>query len=445
MDVALSDIRDSFEGVIPSIVATLDEAGVPNVTYLSQVYYVDEEHVALSNQFFSKTAANVRATGSATVLVISGRTGNQHMLDVTFLRSETSGPFLARMAPRLDVMHRGHGGEAVMKLRAVDIYRVDECRFVAPVAPLAVLPPHQSRPRDNLGLTVQLLSEMNASSDAEALLDNTLEGLDRLFGFANTMVMIADEDRRKLSAIASRGYVRSGIGAEVDYGAGVIGVAAQSRQPIRISDLSRIQRYIDAVIAKRMEEKARIDLPSLAVPLSQMAIPMLCRSRMMGVLFVESAANFAFDNRDEEALSIIASQLAAGLMLAGAERPEAEIPENASVPVKTSGAAFACQFYPHDGSVFFGEDYVIRGVPGRLLHFFLTSFCETGRTRFSNREIRRNRSLALPDFKDNLETRLILLRRRLEERGGPVRILNPERGQVELVVEGMPQIELRED
>ena len=66
--MALSSIRDCFEGVIPSVVATLDAEGVPNVSYLSQVYLVDDDHVALSNQFFSKTADNVRATGRATVI-----------------------------------------------------------------------------------------------------------------------------------------------------------------------------------------------------------------------------------------------------------------------------------------------------------------------------------------------------------------------------------------
>ena len=69
---------------------------------------------------------------------------------------------------------------------------------------------------------------------------------------------------------------------------------------------------------------------------------------------------------------------------------------------------------------------------------------ETGRSDFSNREIRRDRTFNLPDFKDNLETRLILLRRRLEERGGPVRILRPERGQIRLVIDGAPEIRVVE-
>ena len=50
MNMPLRMIRDCFEGVIPSIIATLDDEGIPNVSYLSQVHYGDAEPVALGNE-----------------------------------------------------------------------------------------------------------------------------------------------------------------------------------------------------------------------------------------------------------------------------------------------------------------------------------------------------------------------------------------------------------
>ena len=41
-----SDFSQCFQGVIPSAIATVDRRGIPNVTYVSQVYLIDDRHVA---------------------------------------------------------------------------------------------------------------------------------------------------------------------------------------------------------------------------------------------------------------------------------------------------------------------------------------------------------------------------------------------------------------
>lgn len=57
--VALASLNLCFEGAVPAVVATAAADGTPNVTYLSRVRMVDADHVALSNQFFSKTSRNL--------------------------------------------------------------------------------------------------------------------------------------------------------------------------------------------------------------------------------------------------------------------------------------------------------------------------------------------------------------------------------------------------
>lgn len=443
--IPLSRIRDSFEGVIPSVIATTDADGLPNISYLSHVHIVDETHVALSNQFLSKTAGNVAANGLATVMVVDGLTGAQHILDLIFDRSETEGALFDRLAAHLSILEQGMAG--IMRLRAADIYRVLDCVAVPTPYPLETAP--RTEPVDLIEPTAQLSRLLTQAGDPESLLDTTLDGLARLFGIRHAMVLVPDESGQRMITIASLGYERFGFGAEVAFGDGIIGTAAATRQTVRITDLSRGRRYVDAVRSMAgLEQTASIPLPALDLPFSQIALPLLAQGRLLGVLFAKSEERFAFRHRDEQALAIIAAQLAQALHLAEQERerpePRAAAPSRPAAPVSPA-ARFALRFYPRDGSLFLDDDYLIRGVPGRLLKHLVEEYLKSGKQDFLNREIRREGSLMLPDFKDNLETRLILLRRRLSEKGGPIRLSSTERGRLRLEIDGQPDLVIVEE
>ncbi|MFD1810428.1 hypothetical protein ACFSHQ_26900 [Gemmobacter lanyuensis] len=64
-----------------------------------------------------------------------------------------------------------------------------------------------------------------------------------------------------------------------------------------------------------------------------------------------------------------------------------------------------------------------------------------GRREFTNRELRLAAGSRMPDFKDNLETRLLLLRRRLEEKQAPLRLERIARGRLRLDVAGTMTLE----
>ena len=101
MKPSLDALRACFEGAVPSMLATCDVNGVPNVTYVSQVHYVDPSHVALSFQFFNKTRENILANPQATVLLIHPETARCYRLALLYRRTEPEGPLFEAMKARM--------------------------------------------------------------------------------------------------------------------------------------------------------------------------------------------------------------------------------------------------------------------------------------------------------------------------------------------------------
>jgi predicted pyridoxine 5'-phosphate oxidase superfamily flavin-nucleotide-binding protein len=129
--IALRDLAACFEGAVPSTIATASVDGTPNVTYLSKVHLVDDEHVALSDQFFSKTNRNLAENPYACVLVFDPGTYDQYRLLLRFERSERRGRLFDRIDRDIEAIAALTGMQGVFKLRSVGIYRVLEIEPVS--------------------------------------------------------------------------------------------------------------------------------------------------------------------------------------------------------------------------------------------------------------------------------------------------------------------------
>jgi hypothetical protein len=118
------EIRPIMDNGIPAVMVTCSADGVPNTTVISQVYYVDETHVALSFQFFNKTIRNVRENPRANVTLQDIPGFALWILDLEFDHSETEGPVFDAMDMQIEAIASATGMSGIFKLRAADIYRV---------------------------------------------------------------------------------------------------------------------------------------------------------------------------------------------------------------------------------------------------------------------------------------------------------------------------------
>jgi hypothetical protein len=216
--------------------------------------------------------------------------------------------------------------------------------------------------------------------------------------------------------------------------------------------------------------RCRIPVPGQLGPQSQLGVPLLVRGELVGVLVAESDTPYRFHEQDRASIELLGSYLAiaiqnmqlqdragdaggeahtadaasrteaapaAGVAAGGAEA--AAMAERGSASAAASTARQPCSsaprelvYYERDETILVDDEYLIRSLPARILWRLLQAHRATGRTEFTNRELRLDRSLQLPELKDNLETRLLLLRRRLEQKCPEIRLTPVARGRFAL-------------
>ncbi|HUS30360.1 MAG TPA: GAF domain-containing protein [Kofleriaceae bacterium] len=447
MTIRLSDLDRCLHGIVPGVIATCDRDAMPNVSYVSELHLIDDQHVALSCQFFNKTRQNLDENPLATVEVYDPITFDAYRLRLKFERSETTGPLFEAMSTRIQAIAFHTGMAGVFKLRSADVFEVLSIEqregYIEP-------PPQGERivrmlpdgPLTELrGL--QLVSERCArATDLESLLGGALAALDEVFGFSHGMILVPDETGQRLIAIASHGYGDAAIGAEVKIGEGVIGSVADGRQIVRIGCVSSELRYGRAIRAQYEQTgKAglgeEIPLPHLVDAESQMSIPLMVGDRLVAVLALECRNSMTFAQWHEAFLQVLANQIAGGI-----DRMLEREDDGAPLPVTRASARPAASarkrtfhYYRNDDCVFVDGEYLIRNVPAKILWKILRAYETEKRTEFSNRELRLDPSLGLPAFKDNLESRLILLRKRLEQKCTDIQLVPTRRGRFSLAVD----------
>lgn len=465
--IALESIARCFEGVVPAVVATCSGDGVPNVAHLSHVQHVDRRHVALSRQFFNKTIKNLLENPRALVSLWDPVTFEVFQLRVRFVRSETAGPLFEGMKLRIDAIASHTGMSGIFQLLAADVFEVldvqprtghllppETAGSDEPELPPAGAPPDR---REELWVLQRLSLRMNEASELPALLAAVLDGLQEDFGFPHAKVLLVDETGRRLFTVASRGYEASGVGSEVVFGEGLIGTVARDRRILRVGQLESELRYgravragVAAVAAPDAEPlRPEIPVPGLPGAQSHLGLPLVVQGRLIGVLALESRNPAAFDAWHEAFLGIVASHVASNIeRLASQDLEEAsdggrrlraaaaslratvEIP----VPIPTRRRR-SFVFYQNDDCVFVDGEYLIRNVPGRILWKLLKANRESGRSDFTNRELRLDPGLGLPAIRDNLESRLILLRERLAQKCPDLRLPSRGRGRFALEID----------
>ena len=145
----------------------------------------------------------------------------------------------------------------------------------------------------------RLLHHITTTAASGTTLDEALEsavvGLQVTLGGDRVSILLTDLEKKKLEVKAAVGYASDIFELNVPIGTGITGWAASHKRSLRINNVHEDTRYIEGSINTK----------------SEMAIPMVYRSEVLGVLNVESEQLNAYTETDEELLGTLGGSLAA--------------------------------------------------------------------------------------------------------------------------------------
>jgi GAF domain-containing protein len=129
----------------------------------------------------------------------------------------------------------------------------------------------------------------------EEAMESAVNGLQVTLGGDRITIMLVDREKSRLEVKASIGYAEDVSRFQTPVGTGVVGWVAAHKRPLRIRDVSEDPRYIQVSSNTR----------------SELAIPLIYRNELLGVLNVESEQVDAYTENDEEMLGTLGGSLAA--------------------------------------------------------------------------------------------------------------------------------------
>jgi phosphoserine phosphatase RsbU/P len=168
-------------------------------------------------------------------------------------------------------------------------------------------------PGDVLAVLTEISKEINSTLNLDEVLATTAAQVKRLIDFEIFAVLLTDDAANNLSFRFAIGHRKEVVEHwRLPMGDGIIGTAASTGQAIRVGDVSKDPRYLSAVDAVR----------------SELAVPLIARGRVIGVMDIESRQPDYFTPAQQNILTLVASRIGTAIV-------NAQLYENAQKQAET--------------------------------------------------------------------------------------------------------------
>jgi len=149
-----------------------------------------------------------------------------------------------------------------------------------------------------LATLAEIGEEVNASLDLDEVLAHTAVLIKRYIDYELFGVLMLDDTATYLKHRFAIGYPPGlAENLRVPVGQGITGTAAATGQPVRVSDVSKDSRYINAIESVK----------------SELAVPLMFRGKCVGVLDIQSSQADYFTKEQQKIITLLASRLAVAI------------------------------------------------------------------------------------------------------------------------------------
>ena len=146
-----------------------------------------------------------------------------------------------------------------------------------------------------LTLMIEVTERINSTLDLDELLGRIAEIVKRAIDYEVFAILLLNEKTQELRVHFSQGHPKELVkNLRIKVGQGIVGRAAQTRRSILVNDVNDDPSYI----------------PSLAAIRSELAVPLMFKGRLIGVLDLEAAQPDFFNDSHVSLLELLASRMA---------------------------------------------------------------------------------------------------------------------------------------
>ncbi len=203
----------------------------------------------------------------------------------------------------LHAVHQYYEGASLATARSLspEVRAVAETIFQRerdrPPQPAASASPF-ARSYQEMLVLYEIGAQLEHVEDAESFAATVLEILARITRHESFFLLASTREGMKV--LAAWGFPREVLGQEVPLGQGIVGEAARTKRPVLLNNTTEDPRYI----------------PPAGRPMgSALAVPLVHRDRLIGVLAVENTRPETFTERDMEFFSMLSRYLAPIVLL----------------------------------------------------------------------------------------------------------------------------------